>query len=749
MAELTAASSSSSSTQPDEEGEQPPSSSSSSQPTTASRPRGSNDETEEGGGSFAALLDFYRRNDVLVVLMDVPGLSREDFDVLYDGYSRELVVKGHRHLSKQKENGNAALLEYFLDERAGGAFERTVRIPEGLRPRKKAIRVYVRFGVLKVRVKLKNYEATPTLILVNYRLSRESADSNKRALPSSSSGRPLLTYKKDDEGDEGRGGKKAGEERKSSDGRGTDGSGSGGGGERRKEREQDEGGKGQREPRKEGAQQQEVPEPKTKTKQEEPKGPKEEKVKEKEQVARHEQEKKQEGGDDATVEPATNQPTQEEEKDKQEEAATPAAEPENREDEEDGEGIEGEHSEERPKRHSVNRPSLSETLRGERATEAIQQEAKRVKTRKMVAEELLATEKTYVNSLETVVKQVIVPLKKTSLNVLTQDEIDQVFLNTEQILAHHQRFLSLLERRIENWNDDSKLGDIFLNETDFIWDYGKFLNDYETSVQVSKYLQRKIPDFAAILKSFEEEQDRLSKDGAGLNLDSFFVTPVQRVPRYLLLLQQLQKYTNEADEEKAALAAAEDKIRGILTKLNSSIERDKLINAKKIISIDESISDLPLRLFKSDRTLEKEGKVILKLSGSKKEGTIRIFQKSSYLFLFNDILVATEESANKSKDKRKSKNKNEAETTVNAESTPYSYMSSVPLNDVVSVEEGAAMPLVAAPQKGDGDDEEEEEKTAPNAFHFETKGGKVWTVIASSAEEKEAWMRIISKGASQ
>ena len=48
--------------------------------------------------------------------------------------------------------------------------------------------------------------------------------------------------------------------------------------------------------------------------------------------------------------------------------------------------------------------------------------------------------------------------------MLSEQEIDTLFMNVEQILEHHLTFLPLIKDRVTNWTGVSLIGDLFVNK---------------------------------------------------------------------------------------------------------------------------------------------------------------------------------------------------------------------------------------------------------------------------------------------
>lgn len=89
--------------------------------------------------------DVYRTNGNLIVKADLPGLKKDDVEVLVEeGF---LVVKGERKEEKEEKDK-----EYFRSERNYGSFYRRVPLPEDVDLEK--ISATVHDGILEVKVAL-------------------------------------------------------------------------------------------------------------------------------------------------------------------------------------------------------------------------------------------------------------------------------------------------------------------------------------------------------------------------------------------------------------------------------------------------------------------------------------------------------------------------------------------------------------------------------------------------------------------
>src|SRR5690606_24157660 len=138
----------------------------------------------------------------------------------------------------------------------------------------------------------------------------------------------------------------------------------------------------------------------------------------------------------------------------------------------------------------------------------------------------------------------------------------------------------------------------------------------------------------------EREQTKSSS----LTLESFLIMPVQRIPRYILLLKELFKYSTADHPDYPLIDRAKEKIQKIMDELNREIDQDAASNMQKILSIEDSIEGLtlPEGLYHPKRQFIREGLLVLKVtqtgsastSGSEGEPgsarALRAFQKQFY-----------------------------------------------------------------------------------------------------------------------
>eukprot|EP00008_Paramoeba_atlantica_P010752 CAMPEP_0201479670 /NCGR_PEP_ID=MMETSP0151_2-20130828/4334_1 /ASSEMBLY_ACC=CAM_ASM_000257 /TAXON_ID=200890 /ORGANISM="Paramoeba atlantica, Strain 621/1 / CCAP 1560/9" /LENGTH=370 /DNA_ID=CAMNT_0047861267 /DNA_START=246 /DNA_END=1358 /DNA_ORIENTATION=- len=228
--------------------------------------------------------------------------------------------------------------------------------------------------------------------------------------------------------------------------------------------------------------------------------------------------------------------------------------------------------------------------------------------RKRVFTELLETERTYARNLSDMEKEVLA--KITPDSELTQKDIDEMFVNLTALVKHHTQFLKLLEERAAAWSDTSIVSDLFLYHSSFLVEYKEFLTGYHRASVFIKYFKGNSKKVKCVLDTFASRR----KNKTGLTFDDYFILPVQRIPRYGLLLSEIQRYTAKTDPEYESMSEAIKKIQDSLSSINNQITQEEIKICSTILemeSVVEGYSPFLLEALESKRLLVFEGSLFL------------------------------------------------------------------------------------------------------------------------------------------
>mmetsp|Transcript_20010 Transcript_20010/g.28006 ORF Transcript_20010/g.28006 Transcript_20010/m.28006 type:complete len:429 (+) Transcript_20010:3-1289(+) len=260
--------------------------------------------------------------------------------------------------------------------------------------------------------------------------------------------------------------------------------------------------------------------------------------------------------------------------------------------------------------------------------------------RSRVIQEILDTEKSYVAVLQLLMSEYVEPLigkyatpdmpklsksnsftisynSKNLINVNIDREIlksilpptIEIMKNTNEIL------LKKLELRTQYGILDSTcVGDIFLELVPFLKCYTSFINNFDASTaQINLLMKNK--------ERFRDFVNYVASKNPGADLHNLLICPVQRLPRYVLLFQELLKATPEDHKDRKDVALAVEKLKEITSLLNQNKHLND--NQTKVMRVEKKLKikhDLTRRWIK--------------------EGLLTYMAKESVMcYLFTDCIV--------------------------------------------------------------------------------------------------------------
>ncbi|XP_067394438.1 guanine nucleotide exchange factor VAV3 isoform X3 [Emydura macquarii macquarii] len=165
--------------------------------------------------------------------------------------------------------------------------------------------------------------------------------------------------------------------------------------------------------------------------------------------------------------------------------------------------------------------------------------------------EIKQTEEKYTETLESIEKFFMVPLKR----FLSASEFDVVFINIPELVKTHRSLMHDIHDSIVNKNDQN-LYQIFINYKERLVIYGQYCSQVETAISCLDNISKTKEDVKLKL----EECSKRANNGK-FTLRDLLVVPMQRVLKYHLLLQELVKHTTDPTEKenlKLALDAMKD-----------------------------------------------------------------------------------------------------------------------------------------------------------------------------------------------
>ncbi|KXJ14467.1 uncharacterized protein LOC110238850 [Exaiptasia diaphana] len=192
--------------------------------------------------------------------------------------------------------------------------------------------------------------------------------------------------------------------------------------------------------------------------------------------------------------------------------------------------------------------------------------------RLQVVLELFQTEEKYSCCLHTL--KTVFEDKLKSSNIIPVKDIESIFpTDLKEIRDVHDRLCGILKARIQQWNYRSKVGDVFVeffsdkNQFDVIGHYSSYSNNFPKAIRTISRCVRQSVEFEAFLKNCSNGPSL-----KGLDLHALLLNPIQRLPRYLLLLKQLIRFTDLNHPDRSHVEQAMLAMSQTVTVLNNSIE---------------------------------------------------------------------------------------------------------------------------------------------------------------------------------
>ncbi|GLD69111.1 FYVE, RhoGEF and PH domain-containing protein 1 isoform X1 [Lates japonicus] len=244
-----------------------------------------------------------------------------------------------------------------------------------------------------------------------------------------------------------------------------------------------------------------------------------------------------------------------------------------------------------------------------------------------IANELLHTEIAYVSKLHLLDQVFCARLleEARSRSSFPCDVVQGIFSNICSIYCFHQQFLlPALQKRMEEWDLNPRIGDILQKLAPFLKMYGEYVKNFDRAMELVNTWMERSAQFKTIIQEIQREERC-----GNLTLQHHMLEPVQRIPRYELLLKDyLHRLPEDAPDHRDAqkslelIATAAEHSNAAIRKME---RMRKLLKVYELLGGEEDIVN-------PTNELIKEGH-ILKLSN--KNGTTQ----DRYLILFNDRLL--------------------------------------------------------------------------------------------------------------
>ncbi|XP_019769581.2 protein ECT2 isoform X3 [Dendroctonus ponderosae] len=169
--------------------------------------------------------------------------------------------------------------------------------------------------------------------------------------------------------------------------------------------------------------------------------------------------------------------------------------------------------------------------------------------------EIVNSEIKYVKQLETIIEFFMVPVQDKVL--LKQDDYEILFGNIRTIYNINKELLEQLDQGFDH------IPQAFNKIAPFLKLYSVYAYGFKNQLKILQNARSCNPAFAKFIENQETRPE------VQIKLSALLITPIQRVPRYKLLLNQLLALTTPEDKHFALLKGRTLKKEGILHKMST------------------------------------------------------------------------------------------------------------------------------------------------------------------------------------
>ncbi|GBG24603.1 Rho guanine nucleotide exchange factor, putative [Hondaea fermentalgiana] len=241
-----------------------------------------------------------------------------------------------------------------------------------------------------------------------------------------------------------------------------------------------------------------------------------------------------------------------------------------------------------------------------------------------VVRELYATEGSYLESLKTLSRAYVNPLRLNARGIspiASLNEVNALFSDVEAVLRISERVFGDMTSFLESGTLDDKVGQVFCDLAPLLKLYTAYVNSHHRALATHQMLLER-PAYQEFCRERQE-----SEECAGCSLDSYLIMPVQRVPRYELLLKELLKQTKVSHPEYTEITTALRKVSNVATMINNNLRDHERRGA--VLAVQNKFGS-SIQLVSPQRWLIREA-LLRKVCKRK--------TKNFLFVLFNDVLI--------------------------------------------------------------------------------------------------------------
>lgn len=198
------------------------------------------------------------------------------------------------------------------------------------------------------------------------------------------------------------------------------------------------------------------------------------------------------------------------------------------------------------------------------------------RNRAKAVQEIVVTESTYVEMMTVLLDLVVDPLREQAKvsKKMPNNELHVIFGNIERILSVHQVLLTGLQERYLMWTENQVISDVLLGALSLFNVYESYMANYIAGQEALRRSLKQYPDFQKFVDRVQQHPKL-----KGQQLQSLLVLPIQRIPRYIMLIQQLLNFTTKDHPDYKGLEKFFVEMKKFADDINEKI-REKEARAK-------------------------------------------------------------------------------------------------------------------------------------------------------------------------
>jgi len=278
---------------------------------------------------------------------------------------------------------------------------------------------------------------------------------------------------------------------------------------------------------------------------------------------------------------------------------------------------------------------------------------KEAEFKKKVESEIVTSEKVYNEQIKVLLEEYMKPLSMCMEQAeMAKEYKATLFGNIDSIYRVSNELIAAMEGAVEK---QTSLADVLIEmEEPILRAYAQYVSNYHTAVSLlGRILETEETSLCATVKDIEKDL----MDRGVQPLQALLIQPVQRCPRYVLLLKNALQYTPVVHEDWNGYRIVVNKYEKLAERVNAAKTTNEHLEA--IMKIQKQISGNPLNLAEPGRKFIHSGSHIVKskdvrpgmpkdtqtqLVGHKEKDKDKENEENTgTIFLFSDTLLFTRE----------------------------------------------------------------------------------------------------------